>query len=238
MKPLKVAVCDDNPKERTLFHDMCRVIKERKSIPIKLKEYETGESMLFDLEDTRIMNTVDIVLLDINMPGKNGIDTARALREYGYQGAIIFITKSDEHWREAFDLKAFNYITKDKDVEERFVKTFLEAVTESEKRRDRTLLFSSLNETRQIEIASISHFEVYDHLVRVYYDNEHFEFISSLTKVESLVIGNDDFKRISRSYLVSLSHIQKFNENDIVMLNGKSIPVTPKYMKELKAAIG
>jgi len=237
MKPLKVAVCDDNPKERAFFHDMCRLIKERKDIPIKLKEYESGEALIFDLEDTRIMNTVDIVLLDIHMPGKNGIDVARNLREYGYQGAIIFITKSSDHWREAFDVKAFNYITKDQDVEERFIKTFWDAVMEADKRRDRTLLFSSLGETRQIEIASISHFEVADHLIKVYYDKEDFEFISSLAKIESLVFGNDDFMRVSRTCLVSISHIEKINENHIVLLNGKSISITPKYIKKLKAAM-
>lgn len=53
VKPLKVAICDDNPNERKFFYVMCKRIKERLNIQIKLKEYESGDSMIFDLEDSR-----------------------------------------------------------------------------------------------------------------------------------------------------------------------------------------
>jgi DNA-binding LytR/AlgR family response regulator len=237
MHPLKVAICDDDPKERAVFYEMCKLVKERKKVRIKLKEYENGDAMLFDLEDTHILNTVDIILLDIHMPGKDGIDAARELRTNGFQGAIIFITGANDRWRDAFDVKAFNYITKDNDMEERFVKVFWEAIEEAKSRRDRTLLFSSLGETRQIEITTISHFEVDDHLIKVYYANERFDFISTLAKIESLVFGNDDFMRVHRSYLVSISHIVKIEDNKITMQNGQVIPLASKYAKDLKAAM-
>lgn len=80
--------------------------------------------------------------------------------EHGYQGVIIFISGSDEHWREAFEVKAFNYITKDTDMEKRFIKIFWEAFKEVNNRRGKTLLFSSLGETRNIDIHAISHFRV------------------------------------------------------------------------------
>ena len=236
-KPLKVALCDDNVKERAFFHNMCKLIKERKHIQIKLKEYDSGSALLFDMEDSRILATVDIVLLDINLPGQDGIDVAHKLRELGFQGAIIFITKSEEHWKDAFDVKAFNYITKDKDVEKRFVKVFMEAVKEALNRRGKTLLFSAIGETRKIDVASISHFEVADHLIRVYYGNEKFEFVSSLSKIETLLFDNDDFMRVNRGYLLSVPHVERIVDKNAIMLNGQVIPVAPKYMKALKAAM-
>ena len=239
MKPLKVALCDDNPQEREFFCNVCKIIKDRQNIEIRLKEYDSGATLLFDMEDTRIMTTVDIVLLDIHMPGSDGIEVARKLREFGYQGAIIFITKSNEHWREAFDVEAFNYLTKDADVEKRFINVFLKAAKEAAERRGRVLLFSSIGETRTIEVTSISHFEVTGYLVTVYYGKEKFEFTSSLTKIESLLFGNHDFMRVNRGYIISIHHIEKINEKtkSAVMLNGETVPISPKYMKELKAAI-
>lgn len=236
MNVLKVAICDDNAKERDFFYNICKTIKEQENIQIKLKQYEHGEALLFDLEDTKVMNTVDIVLLDINMPGRNGIDVAHKLREYGYQGAIIFITKSEEHWRSAFDVKAFNYITKDNDIKERFMKVFWEAAEAAESRRGKTLLLSSVGETRQIAVGSISHFEVNQHLVTVYYNKDKFEFISSLVKIENMIFGND-FIRVHRSFLVSVSHIEKYNESEVVMMNGTVIPISRRYLTALKTAM-
>ena len=237
MNPVKIAICDDNPKERKFCYDMCRAIKDRKNIQIMVKEYENGDALLFDMEDTRIMVTVDIILLDIHMPGDNGIDVARKLREYGYQGEIIFITKSNEHWRSAFGVKAFNYITKDNDLKERFITVFWEALKEAEKRRGQILLFSSLAETRKVPVDCISHFVVNQHLIKLYYDNEKFEFMSSLAKIEDLLFGNDDFMRIHRSCIVAISHIEKFDGNKVVMRNGDELPVSRNNTVALKKAI-
>ena len=237
IKPLKIAICDDDANERKFFYNMCKVVKERLNIQIKLKEYKNGDSMIFDLEDSKIMNTVDVILLDINMPGKSGIVVAKTLRDYGYQGAIIFITKSNDHWRDAFEVSAFNYITKDADVEERFFEVFVKALEGAKNRRDRTLIFSSIGETRQIEITTISHFEVNAHLVTVHYNNDSFEFTSTMAKIESLLTGREDFMRVHRSYVVSVPHIEKIQGNELIMHNGKIALASPKNIKVLKTKL-
>lgn len=241
MKPVRVAICDDDAKEREFFYNMCRSIKRQKDIDIQVRQYETGDAMLFHFEDSKVLHSVDIVLLDINMPGRNGMEAAGKLREYGFQGSIIFITRSMnvDHFRAAFDIHAFNYITKDDDVKNRFIKTFTEAAEEAQRRRGRTLIFSSIAETRQIDIKNISHFEVKDHVITVYYgQDDKFSFISTLAKVESLIYG-EDFIRVHRSFLVSVSHIASSNsvENSIEMINHATIPVGKKYKAALRDAM-
>lgn len=240
-KAVKVAICDDDEQEREFFYQLCKNIKD--SLPetvMKAKKYAHGEALLFDFEDSRLMHSVDIVLLDINMPGRNGIETARILREYGYQGSIIFVTRSDHHWRSAFDLDAFNYITKDKDVEERFRRVFLRAVARAQSRRGRSLLFSSVAETKKIEIDSISHFSVNEHMITVYYNHQDsFVFTSSLVKVQDMLVGNGKFMRVHRAHVISLSHVQagKVGANSVVMENGMKVPVSRRSMPELRKAL-
>jgi len=238
MKPLKVALCDDNATERAFFYNMCKRIKEQENIQIRLKEYATGEALLFDMDDPLTMNVVDIVLLDIAMPGRNGIEVADQLRKMGYQGSIIFITKSKNYWESAFDVKALNYITKNQEnVEDRFVRTFRTAIEEAMKRRGKALLFSSFDETRQIEVRTISHFLVKDHLMRVYYGENVFEFTSSLSKIKELLFEDKNFMQVNRNTIVSLSHIEKINKNVLMMVNGHEIPVAVRKMKDLKKII-
>ena len=235
---LKVAICDDNPQERQFFLNMCKVIKNRLQVQIRLKEYTSGNALLFDMENSRIMATVDIVLLDIHLADNHGIEIARKLREMGYQGAIIFVTRSGDHWRDAFDVEAFNYITKDKDIENRFATTFVNALRKAKSRRSEALIFSAIGETRRIPIADILYFEVNDKLMRVHYNNDKFEFVSTLTKIENLLFGNEDFVRVNRNNLISVSHIDRLEGKDAIMLNGDSIAISPKHMKKLKTAMG
>jgi DNA-binding LytR/AlgR family response regulator len=238
VKPLRIAICDDVEKERKFFYDMCKFVKERIGIEIRLKEYISGDSLLYDFEDLRLLHSVDIILLDIKMPGKDGIQVASILREKGYQGSIIFITNSKDKWRGAFDVNAFNYIVKDEEnVKERFFSIFMKAHEQALGRRDETLLFSSIGEVRKVRISSISHFKITDHLVTVYYGNETFEFTSSLSKIEEQLFENEDFYRISRNCIVSISHIYRIEDKKVTMLTGEEIPISSRKMKGLKEAI-
>jgi len=238
-KPLRVALCDDDKSEREYFVQVCKRIKETKGLSLRLKEYESGDALLFDFADEYIMSTVDIVLLDINMPGSSGVEVARTLREKGFQGAIIFITKSEKHWRDAFDIKAFHYITKDQEVEDRFATAFLEAALEAKERRGRSLLFSASGETRKIEVASITHFEVMGYIVRVHYRQEQFEFTASLKKIEELLLGNEGFVRVNRSCILALPYVEQFDSKGkkVTLKDGHVIPVAPKYIPILREAL-
>ena len=238
MKHIKVAICDDKAADRFLLYNLCRLAKDSEEIEIQVKQYETGNDLLFDLHDSRLLNTIDIMLLDINMPGKNGIEVAEELQSLGYQGAIIFFTNSSSHWRDAFDLKALNYITKDEeDVERRFLKVFKSAYKEAMTKKDRKLIFSSLGEMRQVAISTISHFEVTDYLVKVYYDDDVFEFISSLAKIEDLLLGSNDFFRISRNCIVSIPHIKGIENGKAIMKMGQALPISSRKVKALKVAL-
>ena len=55
---------------------------------------------------------VDVVLLDINLPGANGIALAQVLRDTPNPPAIVFVTAHSEHAVEAFELEAIDYLTK------------------------------------------------------------------------------------------------------------------------------
>ena len=123
---MEVAIVDDE-----------KVIREQiKKLTVKYEPdcnviaYETGEELLAEGKK------LDVVFLDIQMEGMNGIDTARALREKQEDMVVIFITGVKEYVFEAFDVSAFHYLLKPVE-EKKFSEVFERAKKEVEKRNTR-----------------------------------------------------------------------------------------------------
>lgn len=234
MNKIRVIICDDYEQDRDRYEETCREIGEKHHIPLELRTYVNGDDLLFDLEQPEFYVTVDILLLNIHMPGPDGIEVARRAREIGYQNLIIFVTRSKEYYEPAFDVKGFNYITKGKEGnEERFEKVFLTALKEAGEQSRKSLVLSSGGYYKQIDIAAIKYFEVNKNLVTVYYNDQSFEFISTLNKLENQLFSQG-FCRVQKAYLVSLDYVKSFTFKELLMDNGIAIPIGRKYYKELK----
>ena len=105
-KKFAVAICDDAPQDAELLE---KYIKQIMEIDIRI-EYTRGDQLL---KDVRKQDSLyDVVFLAICMKEESGIDTARELRKVNERVPLIFTTVSDQYYREAFDLYAFQYLLK------------------------------------------------------------------------------------------------------------------------------
>jgi len=95
---LNIAICDDEKIVRLQIKGLI----EKQKADGNLELYETGEELL------AVGKHFDVVFLDIQMEGMNGIDTARALREQNEETVLIFITGIKEYVFDAFDVAAFH----------------------------------------------------------------------------------------------------------------------------------
>lgn len=64
------------------------------------------------LEDAKQNGFCEAYILDVMMPGRNGIELGHALRDMGFKGKILYLTASEEHAIDAFKVKAYNYLLK------------------------------------------------------------------------------------------------------------------------------
>lgn len=75
MSGLRVLICDDNPTARQILNDMCS------SFSFETTEVASGQEALSELQKAENGNLYDLVLLDWKMPGMNGIETTRRIKE-------------------------------------------------------------------------------------------------------------------------------------------------------------
>lgn len=101
---MRILVVDDEPLAR---ERLLRFIEELESVDSVITATNG-----FDAIEKLKSQAVDIVLLDIRMPGQNGLDVARVIREFDDPPAIIFCTAYDEHALDAFKVNAEAYLLK------------------------------------------------------------------------------------------------------------------------------
>ena len=230
----RVAICDDNEKDRTLFRGKIGEYAAKHDITVEFTGYSSSKSLLFAFADAE--TTADVLFLDICMPEMDGIELAKELRRRGYKKEIVFLTVSDHHMLPAFDVGAVNYIVKDQTSEERFERVVFSALSLARKESEAYMLFSAGGENRNVPVNEIMYFELIDRLIFVHYGTETFRFYSTLGKLENR-LRSYGFIRIHRSFLVSRDYVSSFSYKEAVLLNGTKLPVSRGRYKLLKEAV-
>lgn len=121
---MRIAVCDDEKEVRDMFAGRLHELYPDAAISL----YQSGDELLL------AEGQPDIVLLDIQMPGKNGMETARDFRRNHKEAVIIFVTALEDYVFQAFDVGAFHYLVKPFD-EGKFVEVLANAAAESADRK-------------------------------------------------------------------------------------------------------
>lgn len=235
---ISIAICDDEDDDRELYRSKIEKLAAKYGIALKLVCYKSGKEALFKMGMRDA--PVDILYLAVMMPGENGIDVARELRNNGlekFQGDIIFMTHVSDYAIDAFDVRAFHYILKESITDDKFEKIFLSVVSHARATKRKHVVLRGSNEYKSVNVDSIDYFDISNKVVTVHYgNNEHFDFVSTMEKViESL--DQYGFVRVHRSFVVPVAKIGKLSYTSLKLKDNIELPVGRKYYEGVKRAL-
>ena len=228
---MNVLICDDNAKEREWCHKELLKNEGYYEDGLEVLEYESGNELLFKYPDLDI--DIDIIFLDIMMPGIDGITVAKKLRDMNYGGEIVFFTGSIDYAINGYDYEALAYLIKGKTSSERFSEVLRHFLIRKGERSGEVIILRCAGETRVISLSSIKYFEVFKRLTTVYYGDSTFSFYSPLAKLSEELEGKN-FIRIHRAYLVNADYIAKKTMRDVTLCDGTELPAGRNYIKKIK----
>lgn len=231
---IRILMCDDEPTAISEYENRINTLGKKHGIDLSIKSFQNADQLFFYMEDEKAV--IDIVFLDIQMPGIDGIEAAVRLRQKGYSGEIIFLTKQADKAIKGYDVKAYHFIVKSPESDSNFERIFLEAVNHVQNKTAEYITFQGIGESRNIAIRDISYFSVDRRIITVHYGRESFEFYSSMEKVENVMLEYG-FLRAQRSYLVNIDYISDFNAESITMKDGTIITLSRKNSKQIREAI-
>ena len=216
---MRIAICDDDKR-------ICSILagKVKAFCPdAEIFTYTSGEKLL----DSDIL--LDILLLDIKMPGMSGMDVAKTLRDRNWRKILIFITGEEDQVFNSFDLHAFHFLVKPvadkklKEVLDNAVKELEQSDAESAT-HDKHIRIQSGTSHIMVNLALLLYAEVYGRKTILHMKDEIIEYYGQLSVLESLV--GKDFYRIHRSYLVNMKYVEKYTKASVTLQSGENIPIS------------
>lgn len=178
---LRIAVCDDDRKVIDDISDMLRRFFAERGIKPVLTVFQRG----FDLaEATERGARFDIILLDVIMPGINGIETAEEIRQYDEDVKIIFLTSSAEFAVDSYAVGAFYYMLKPI-WEDSFFKILAKAFGELNSRKEDSIILSIRGRNARIILSELCYCEVINKTLFYHLESgEVLETTGSMTELE------------------------------------------------------
>jgi len=225
---MRIAICDDEKNIRELIAN--KVVKQYPDAEIIF--FQSGEELLLSDE------SIDILFLDIQMSGINGMKTARELRKKDKMIILIFVTAVEEYVFQAFDVGAFNYIVKPiddgkfSDVLHRAVDEWSSQNINEKEPEERYVLINNSGVHTKVILDEIVYAEVFNRKVVIHKLDGEIEYYGKMSDLESL--AGDSFFRPHRAYLINFKYVEKYDATTIYLERGTVLMAKQNYPEFVK----
>ena len=231
-----VIIVDDEYLARKLLQDYVSKVESLQLVATCSNAFEAMEALA--------NNTVDIMLLDIQMPDLTGMELVKGLEK---KPAVIFTTAYSEYAVDAFNLAVVDYLLKPFDFP-RFFQAVRKAIgnvqPKAEETRKQAANISKSNDFITVK-ADYKLYKInYDDLLFIEGQHEYVTFHTTQRRITALfalkdleeLLPKDRFVRVHKSYIVSFKHIQDLDKSDVTVA-GNKVPVGASYRDDLLARL-
>lgn len=231
----RLCICDDKEADIKELQTLANLFsQEHPEIPIQIQVFQSPNDLM---EHIGAFGGFDLYLLDVIMPDLDGIELAKRIRERGEVAEIIFLTVSREFAVEAFSVKASNYLVKPIE-KEAFDREVLSCVENMAQENNPSLLLKTKQGVRKISLRELVLVESFDHRrVCTLVDGTTCETTMTLGSLYEQLKKYTFFYKPHRSYIIHLDYVNGLAASQLVLSNGKKIPVSRGSYGELKKVL-
>lgn len=223
---MRIAVCEDNNIVAAFMEDY---IASMEAENIEYEIFTSGDDLIHYMEQENV--TFNILFMDIEMPGRNGIETSAYVREKDKNAIIIFITDHKEYVYEVFDVLPFRFLIKP--VTREALNLVMKKAFEHFNFTKQVFFFKQNKTQLQVAFDEIIYFEGNLRKVRLVTTGGEYDFYGKISEVVKKLDGNL-FLQIHNSYIVNMDQIRKISESVVLLKLGTTLPISKKYREYVR----
>ena len=225
----RIAIVDDNQTDREFLHSQAQSWAAQKGSSLQAELFASAEEFLFHYAEHK---DYDILLLDIEMPGMDGVTMARRIRKENETVQIVFITGYSEYISEGYEVAALHYLMKPVNTDK--LHQVLDRAADKLKRNERCLTLELSGEVVRLPLYQIRWAEVRQNYLTIHAKAD-YTVKMTLSELESRL--DDRFFRACRSFIINLAEVRSVTRQEVRLSDGTAIPLPRGQYEPLNRAI-
>ena len=225
----RFAICDDDQDYARYLEGLAAAWARGAGTALEVERFPSAQAFLFRWEERR---DFDVLLLDIEMDGMDGVELARAVRRENDDVQIVFVTGYTDYIAEGYEVSALHYLTKPVN-EEKLLQVLTRAVGRL-KRNEKALTLVLPDQTVRLPLPQVRYLEVVHNYVTVHAGRD-YAVKRPLSELEKELDGR--FFRVGRSYILNLAFVRRATRTEAELTTGERIPLPRGQYDKLNRAI-
>ena len=229
MDKYRLAICEDDDIVRKGIRRFCEETLAKENINYEITEFSGSEELENTLQAKK--QFFDLLILDIMLGERNGMELAKKIRIWDEDTSIIFVTGCEEYMEMGYDVQAAQFLVKPF-IWDKLRKALLR---DYHKRSNQNyIVLQKGKKFLKLLLKDFLYAETDgQHGVWIYFAREMENFPLSLAQVEEQA-DSEILVRCHNSYLVNIGHIQRLNTQNLILDNGQELPVSRTYLKNCR----
>lgn len=224
---MRIVICDDNKEISDEIKDILSLYYKKNKMELpEISIFNSGEKLL---NDARKM---DIVFLDIEMPGIDGILAGKKLIEKNKDVIVIIVTSYSEYIDDAMRINVFRYISKPID-DRRLIRNYKDALSAFSARKNQKIPIETGDKVLSCNSSDIIMLETFGRKTLIHTVNT---TIATTTILQEWLhsLPSETFYQPHRSYIINMAHVLEFSHNEISLSNGNIAYLARRNYSEFK----
>lgn len=216
---IHIASIEDNPAEEDVLRAHLSRYAKEKNVELDVAWFSSAVEFMSQ------KRAFDVILMDIDLPGVNGMEAATLLRTYDEETPLIFVTNLAQYAVKGYEVNALDFIVKPVGYQS-FSVRLDKALRVLERKRGKTIAIYTRDTLRVLSTADIAYIEVTNHEL-IYHvvsagEDERVQVRATLKSAEA-ELDSASFTRISNSCIINMSHVKRVAGDALYMKNGETL---------------
>lgn len=207
---MQIAIVDDSRQDAERVEKCLRRFNEETGHTAEIRHYPNAEQFLHNYAFG-----FDLVIMDIDMPGMNGVDVARLMRRSDPDVVLMFVTNMPQYALAGYEVEAVDYILKPVAYQD-FALKLRKALRYIQRNRDEKVALQTAEGMVRISVREITYVESMLHYLIYHTQDRDYRVRQTMGDAED-ELQAFQFARCSKSFLVNLRHVQAVVKDDVVV---------------------